>query len=210
MFVIHEETEWGELDRSLAILKPAILLLDLAFPQVGRNAGVSAIQRNNPSTKVILLTRTPKEKEGTVMLEAGAKGYCETDIDSVLLNKAVKGVLGGEIWVPRNVIPQLVEDFVSLTGRRKKHTGAKPKNLLERLTPRERQIVRIISTGASNKEIASQLSISEKTVKAHLTDIFRKFAVSDRVHLVLLVNERAPKRRSHQLALTASAEPLLN
>ena len=120
------------------------------------------------------------------MLEAGARGYCQADMDPVFLQKAVNRVAEGEVWVGRKVVAQLLQDISPLLHRQ--HLAlTEPNPALELLTPREQQVVRCIAEGASNKEIASQLHLSEKTVKAHLTSIFGKLKVSHRVHLVLLV-----------------------
>jgi DNA-binding NarL/FixJ family response regulator len=173
----------------MASLKPTILLLDLALPNLGGVGGIRAIQRLSPPTKIVLLTGTPDEKEGISALKAGARGYCNTDIDAALLKKAVEMVQKGEIWVARKLIPHLLEELASLTERRQKDSPAKPDSRLDRLTPREREIVHLIGGGASNKEIASQLKVTEGTVKAHLTAIFRKTGLSSRLQLALFVAE---------------------
>ncbi|MGH7231077.1 MAG: LuxR C-terminal-related transcriptional regulator [Nitrospiraceae bacterium] len=192
---VHEVNEFADLQRNMASLRPAVLLLDLSLSQLHGIAEVSAIQRLSPSTKIILLTKTLGEHEGTAMLEAGVKGYCHADIESGLLKKAVQMVQKGEIWVGRKFISQLLDALVSLTE--KQRTTALPKldESFERLTPREREIVQLLGVGASNKEIANQLTVTEKTVKAHMTSIFRKVGISDRLHLALFVNgHRLPQQ----------------
>lgn len=185
---VHDAADKGVLQQKLASVKPAILLLDLALPQLHGARGLSEIQQVSPSTKIILLTKAPTEKEGIAMLEAGAKGYCETNIDPLLLRKAVKMVHKGEIWVGRKVISHLLETLVSLTEQQRSRTLHELSVSLESLTPREKEIVQQIGSGASNKEIASQLHVTEKTVKAHLTSIFRKLGIPDRLQLALYVN----------------------
>ncbi|MER3422162.1 MAG: DNA-binding response regulator [Nitrospiraceae bacterium] len=191
---VHEAADRVALEHKLASVKPAILLLDLALPQLHDARGLSEIQQVSPSTRIILLTKTPSEKEGTAMLAAGARGYCETNIDPLLLKKAVKMVRKGEIWVGRKVISHLLETLVSLTEQQRSKSLHELSVSLENLTPREREIVHQIGRGASNKEIASQLHVTEKTVKAHLTSIFRKLGIPDRLQLALFVNghRRAP------------------
>ncbi len=191
--VVHEASELPDLQRSMSSLKPAVLLLDLGFPGLQDRAEVSAIQRLNPSTKIILLTKTLAEDEGTSMLEAGVKGYCSLDIDPGLLKKAVQMVQKGEIWVGRRFISQLLDALVALTEKQRTKSLPKPDESLDRLTPREREIVQLLGVGASNKEIGNQLNVTEKTVKAHFTSIFRKLGVSDRLHLALFVNGHRPE-----------------
>lgn len=190
MAAIEEVTARAALERSMTNLKPAILLLDLALPTLGGVVGVRAIQRLSPPTKIVLLTRAPDEKEGVAALKAGARGYCHVDIGPVLLKKAVEMVKKGEIWVGRMLIPHLLEELTWLTERQRKDAPANSDSRLEDLTSRQREIVHLVGSGASNKEIASRLNITEGTVKAHLTAIFRKVGLSGRLRLALFVTER--------------------
>lgn len=193
--ILHEALDRPMVEQKLAALKPVILLLDLAlFDLHGKNSFVE-LQKMSPSTRIILLTKTPTETEGTSMLEAGAKGYCSVEMDPVLLAKAVKMVQKGEVWVGRKVISHLLDTLVSLTEQQRNRSLPKEDPLLDGLTPREKEIVEQIGGGSSNKEIAQQLRVSEKTVKAHLTSIFRKMGVSDRLHLALYVNGHRPSTR---------------
>lgn len=188
-FPVYEVAERSSLERSTANMKPAILLLDLALPGLGGVEGVAAIQRLSPLTSVFLLTSTPNDREGLAALKAGARGYCGMELDAMLLRKAVTVVLKGEIWVARNVYAPLLEELTSLTERRHKEFPPNLDTRLDRLTPREREIAQLIGGGASNKEIANRLNITEATVKAHLTAIFRKLGLSDRLGLALFVTE---------------------
>lgn len=192
---IHQAATRAALERHLAALKPATLLLDLAVPKLGGIDGVRALRRLSPSTKIILLTKAPREQEGISALKAGASGYCETDLNAALLRKAVEMVQKGEIWVRRSMIPHLLEELALLTHRRNRESPAHRDRRLDRLTPRQREVVRLIGGGASNKEIASQLNVTERTVKAHLTAIFRKIGVSDRLRLALFVTEQKSATR---------------
>jgi DNA-binding NarL/FixJ family response regulator len=127
------------------------------------------------------------------MLEIGARGYCNIDIDPVLLKKAVQVVQKGEIWVGRSVISSLVQ---KLTARREslhKHSDTDAFDLSS-LTPKEREIARMVGSAASNKQIAVGLGISEATVKSHLTDIFRKLRIIDRLELALFVTSHSVRR----------------
>ncbi len=193
--ILHEAIDRPMVEQKLAALKPVILLLDLSIPDLHGHASLSELQKISPSTRIVLLTTTPTETEGTSMLEAGAKGYCSTEMDPVLLTKAVKMVQKGEVWVGRKVISHLLDTLVSLTEQQRNRSLPKADPSLDGLTPREREIVQQIGGGSSNKEIAHQLHVSEKTVKAHLTSIFRKLGVSDRLHLALYVNGHRPSIR---------------
>jgi DNA-binding NarL/FixJ family response regulator len=187
--LLQEAAARADLERRMAKLKPAVLLLDLALPALGGVGGIRAIQRFSPLTKIVLLTDTLDEKEGVSALKAGARGYCHTDIDPSLLKKAVEMVQKGEIWVGRMLTLQLLEELTSLTERGQKNSPARSDLRFSCLTPRQREIVQLVGCGATNKEIAGRLNITEGTVKAHLTGIFRKTGCPDRLRLALFVTE---------------------
>src|SRR6266550_2189102 len=106
------------------------------------------------------------------------RGYCSRKSEPALLRTAVERVRGGEIWVGRSVTGHLLEELAAVSRPRAPDAAKR----LAGLTRRERELV---AAGASNKEIAERLSIAERTVKAHLTSIFRKLGVSSRLHLAV-------------------------
>lgn len=186
--MVHEVAEQAMLERTMADLKPAILLLDLALPRLGRVAGVPTVQQLSPETKIVLLTDAPDEREGISALKAGARGYCNKNIDSPgLIVKAVETVQNGEIWVGRKVVSHLLEELAARTKRGQKGSPPKWESRLDSLTPREREVAHLIGDGATNKEIASRLNVTQRTVKAHLTAVFRKLGISNRLQLALLL-----------------------
>jgi len=176
------EVEAGpDLERTVSALDPAVILLDVgarpdaaAFATV---AGLSALGRT------IVLAGAADDALAVDALRAGASGFCARDTAAALVRKAVQLVAAGEIWVGRSVMLRLIEE---LAARRAPQAlglaGA-------RLTAREREIATEAARGASNKEIAYSLSISIKTVKTHLTSVFRKFGVSTRRQLGLALGE---------------------
>lgn len=188
-FAVQEVADRSALEASLLSTKPAVLLLDLALRRLSGVGDIPAVQKVSPSTKIILLTGAPNEKEGVYALKAGAKGYCEKGLPPALLCKAVEMVLTDQIWVGRNVVPHLLEELASLSARRLQDASAESFSQLESLTRRERAVACLVGDGASNKEIASRLSITEATVKAHLTAVFRKLGLSDRLRLALFMAE---------------------
>jgi len=189
MFKGYEAADGVALKEKLSKLKPSVLFLDLDLPQLGGIDGAAEIQPLSPSTRIILFTNKPEEKEATCVLMAGTKGYCRKDISPSLLKKAVEVVQKGEIWVGRNVIPHLLEELTSFTERSQKDSLLEDNVSLDCLTTRERQVASLVAHGSSNKEIALMLNITERTVKAHLTSVFFKLKISDRLRLALLVTE---------------------
>jgi DNA-binding NarL/FixJ family response regulator len=194
-YVIHEVADRGDLERGMTDRRPAAVLLDLTLPGLGGPPGIGEVQQARPAAKLIVLTASPDEREGIAVLKAGARGYCHRDIDGPLLGKATDVVLKGEIWVGRKLIPHLLEELTALTEQRRRETPKRSDDRLGRVTPRERQIVDLLSAGASNKEIAKRLNVTERTVKAHLTTIFRKLGLSGRLQLALFALEHGRSAR---------------
>ena len=179
---------WNEeVGRSLADSKPDLLLLDRDLPGIGGVEGLSVLHQMCPSTKIIFFTSRHDEREAVNVLKAGARGYCVKEIESSHLRKAVKVIQNGEVWVGRRIICQLLAELPSCTEKGQEDGPAQADVYLRYLTPRERQISLLVSEGSCNKEIASQLNISERTVKAHLTVVFHKLQISDRLRLGLFV-----------------------
>jgi len=196
-FALHEVAERSSLERALGALRPSAMLLDLQLPALGGIRGVEAIQRLRPATKILLLTKRPDEREGIAALKAGVRGYCDRDIDPILLAKALEVVENGEIWIGRKLIPHLLEELATL-AEQQKDAPTKLDSRLERITPRERQIVQLLSAGASNKEIAKRLDVTERTVKAHLTAVFKKLGISGRLQLALYALEQSRSSESSE------------
>jgi DNA-binding CsgD family transcriptional regulator len=124
------------------------------------------------------------------VLKAGAKGYYARYIDLSHLKKALHVIQKGEIWIQRALISSLVAALTSGTERGPGGTDSAFAAVIEGLTIRQRLVAELIGRGASNKEIASKLNICERTVKAHLTEVFRAIGVPDRLQLALLLNRR--------------------
>ncbi len=177
------------LRKRVAALKPAVLLLDIGFPGLDQIDGVRAIQSLSPATRILVLSRTPHASEELNVLKQGAMGYCYSGAKPELLLKAIQKVEQGEIWFERKSIAVLMEE---LYGAAEKSAG---KNEAFRLTAREEDIIRILVTGTSNKEIAAALKVAPATVKTHLTNIFRKTGATDRLRLALLARGSETRTR---------------
>jgi DNA-binding NarL/FixJ family response regulator len=182
---IHEARTLATIEQSVRKLKPSVLLLDGDLRNPGGIEGVRLVHRLCPSTKIIFITTNPSENEAISVLKAGAAGYCIRDIDPTLLRKAVETVQKGEVWVARHLVRRLVDEVIS------QPKVAKLGDQFHGLTPREREVVQSINVGGKNKDIGNRLNITEKTVKRHLTSIFRKLNLSDRLELALFVSRKS-------------------
>lgn len=177
---------------SLAELEPQIgkvrsdpVMLHLSLPELDGEKGVASLRRAHPDARLMVFTDRPNEDEGRRLLGAGVYGYCNTYMAPPLIAKAVDLVRLGEVWVGRRLIRSLIEDFSRVNGERLNRDAERQ---LGTLTEREAQIARLVGGAASNKQIARELDISERTVKAHVAAIFRKTETRDRLQLALLVN----------------------
>jgi two-component system, NarL family, nitrate/nitrite response regulator NarL len=159
-------------------LRPDLLLLDLMMPGVPGLEVLRSLAAYVLPTRTILLTASIESNEIVKALQLGARGVVMKDSASQLLMKAIRTVMAGQYWIGRESVTGLVETlrgqmFDRVEGR----LG---------LTRRELEIIAIVTAGYTNKEIAGRLSLSEETVKHHLTKIFRKVNVSNRLELALL------------------------
>lgn len=190
----QEVSQWEALDKTISSLDSTVVLMDLNLLRSGGVGDLSVLRRISRKARVILLSGSPSDTEGIECLKAGARGYCEMRIDGPLLRKAVDRVSDGEIWAERRLIPMLVEQYVVIAEEPRQAVAGSDRRLAL-LTRREREIARLIGAGASNRDIASRLLVSEGTVKAHLTAIFRKLGFSDRLQLGLFLANPDPRNR---------------
>jgi DNA-binding NarL/FixJ family response regulator len=159
-------------------LQPHVVLLDLAMPELDQAELMQNMKRGSPDTKSLLITPVADDARLCRALKAGAQGYVSKNASVSDLRNAVQGVLRGELWVERRLIVGILKE--------KERTGtAVSERPAESLTGREREILRSLTSGGTNKKIAETLSISEKTVKTHLNNIFRKLNVARRLEAVL-------------------------
>lgn len=192
-------TDRPTLAKGLVDVEPNVVFVDLALPSLNGVEDVAVLQRLCAAARIVVLAPAPSERQAVFALVAGARGYCQRTIAPALARKAAEVVQRGEIWIGRGVVPHLLRRIASLTASAPAAApAATPSRALptrfEFLAPRERQIALLVGSGANNKEIATQLSITEATVKAHLTSVFRKLNVSDRLRLALVVSGQRPSR----------------
>jgi len=143
------------------------------------------IRRLNPLCRVFLLSDTPNEEEGLTFLKLGIVGYANTYISAERLAEAARIVSSGAVWLGQKVMQRLILDSYA---RAKEKEASNSGKKLESLTNREREIANLIAQGQSNLEIAANLDIAERTVKAHLSSIYEKTKTGSRLNLALLIN----------------------
>lgn len=165
--------------------EPSILIIDpVIFPDNATDQ-ILAVVRLVENIHVIVVensgNRTLNQRE---LFRAGVHGFCKDDITDILLLKAVQLVLDGDYWVQRKLITQVISDLAAERSSTAS-SGSFDRALVNSLTPRELQVAQMVHMGGNNKTIARELDISERTVKAHLSAIFRKLEIENRLNLAL-------------------------
>ncbi len=197
-FPLHQVSDRQALILSLREHKPQVLFLDHSEQHFGPTQLIGKIIRMARTTRVVVLVGEPRENEAVELIKAGAKGYCSVNIRAPALRKAANAVSCGEIWIGRKLLPVLLDEFVRAanTGTvtiEPSTTAITPVRVFAGLSEREREITSLVASGQQNKFISHKLNISEKTVKAHLTMIFRKLNVAGRTQLALAVSASRPR-----------------
>ncbi len=167
-------------------LKPDILLLDLAMPRMPGLETLRELSQQGSPVRTILLTAAIEKRQIVEALQMGARGVIMKDAATTLLMKGIRTVMNGQFWVGREAVADMVTYL-----REKAAQQPPPPAKAYGLTKRELEILSTIVSGLSNKEIAQKFSLSEDTVKHHLTNIFDKVGVSSRLELALFaINHR--------------------
>ena len=145
---------------------------------------VSRVHGARPELPVVALDLAPAREVATAVFEAGARGYCHALATAPMLNQVAVVVSYGGMWVG----PEILSRLVAVT-----QCGLSAGDLtvhLDQLSPREREVAEEVARGGTNKEVARQLGITERTVKAHLAAAFGKLGVRDRLQLALALQTR--------------------
>ena len=166
----------GEADNGLQLLslleecRPDVVLLDINMPKMNGLQTLEALRQKNDTTKVLMLTIHNEVDYLLRAVEIGVNGYVLKDSESSVLKKAISVVNEGETYIEPALTPLLKERLEKADGQ----------GMEDALTKREIEVLKLLAEGLFNKEIAYKLSISEKTVKNHVSNIFKKIDVSDR------------------------------
>jgi DNA-binding NarL/FixJ family response regulator len=179
-------------DEALAVVdaaRPAVVLMDLRMPVMDGIEATVRLREKHPDIPVLALTTFDDDANLFGALRAGAAGYLLKDVAPDTLVGAIQAATRGEAFLQSTVTGRVVEAFARLM----ESGGMRAEALVVPLSPREREILAVLASGASNKEIADKLCLAEGTVKNHVTNILTKLDVRDRTQAVI---------RARQLGLT--------
>ena len=169
--VIGEASDGEECLQKLEKVKPDVLLLDINMPKLNGIEVLEEIKRKKINVKVLILTVHNEVDYLIRAVDIGVDGYILKDSESAELKKAIMTVMDGESYIQPKLIPMLNKRLITRDSDKEK---------LESLTGREKEVLIEVANGMFNKEISTSLHISERTVKNHISNIFKKLDVSDR------------------------------
>ncbi len=176
--VIGEAADGNEAVREALRLDPDVILMDLVMPELDGVGAMRRLRAEAPRCRVIVLTSFLDEERLLPAIQAGAAGYLLKNAQPTELARAIHAAQRGETIIDPTAAARLVEAIADSATR----VIAEP----ERLTRREREVLELIAAGRSNKRIAFELGISEKTVKTHVGHLLAKLGVTDRTQAALL------------------------
>ena len=165
--VVGEAEDGKEALAKARELKPDLILMDINMPHCSGLETVSAIKRELPDVKIIMLTVHDQDVNLFEAIKRGAEGFLSKNVRAKALLDSLRGVMKGEAAISGSMAGKILKEFARLAGIEAGHIAGQ-------LTPREKEVLQKISEGLSNREIGLSLSISENTVKAHVTNILGK------------------------------------
>lgn len=176
--VVGEAQTGEEATAQVERITPDVVLMDIRMPGIGGVRATWLIRQAHPETRVIVLTAHRQDELVLQAMAAGARGYVLKEAPSAQLIDAIRKVHRGEALLDPTDLCQVLNEFQRLSARPRKDPFAE-------LTPRQLDILRLVARGATNREIASELSLSEKTVKNNLSIIFRALQVDSRTEAAI-------------------------
>jgi two-component system, NarL family, response regulator NreC len=178
MEIVGEASNGSEAVEKAAETRPDVVLMDIGMPGFSSFEATRQIRRNRPETKILFLTMYDDEDYLVEGMEVGGSAYVLKDSPAPQLVAAIRDIQRGGSYLSPRMLSQLVDDFRS----RIKSTSRTPR--FATLTPREREVLKLLAEGNSTKEIASELNLSVKTVEAHKFNLMRKLDIHTKAQLV--------------------------
>ena len=180
--VVGEAQDGQDAIQKVRTLEPDVILMDVSMPRMGGVEATRQIKREFPHIGIIALTMYDEQQYIFDLVRAGATGYLLKDTESAQIVEAIRAIYRGESLIHPSVASKILAEF-SLLAQKK---GKKPSWEDHDLTEREVTVLRLVADGKTNKEIANNLDLSEKTVKNHVRNIFHKLQVYDRTQAAIL------------------------
>jgi len=185
--VTESVSDVEQLHQRLNGSRDLLVILHLDMPGVEAVDLVSDLLRRHPSTRIFSMTSRPEPGQGVELARAGVRGYGNCWMHPRTLSQSASLIQAGEVWLGLEVIQHLIKGVSDGRAADRKENSQFSSRLSD-LTAREHEIAQRVASGESNKLIGYELGITERTVKAHLGNIFQKTGTRNRLQLALLIN----------------------
>jgi DNA-binding NarL/FixJ family response regulator len=176
--VVGEGVDGRDAVEKARLLKPDVILMDIAMPGLNGLEATKQVRRDDPNARVLVLTMYERDEYIAQMLEAGAAGYVLKKVAGSELVYAIRSIHQGGTFLYPSITKRLVEDYL-----RRVESGEE-RSTFDSLTDREREVLQLIAEGHTNKEIADVLKLSSRTVQNHRAHIMEKLGMHDRGELI--------------------------
>src|SRR5262245_42999559 len=173
--VVGEASDGGQAIALADSLQPDVVLMDLLMPNVDGLTAIASIRGSHAETDIVAVTSFIEEEKVTAALEAGASGYLLKDASADEVADAIRAAFAGEVHPD----PQVARVLAQRMRARRDEPPTEP------LTAREQEVLRLLARGAANKEIAAELSITERTARTHVSNILGKLGLASRTQAAL-------------------------
>jgi DNA-binding NarL/FixJ family response regulator len=195
--IVGEASNGVEALAQVAATQPDVVLMDVRMPQMTGVEATRALRERGDRPRILVLTTFDDDQYVFDALRAGAAGYVLKDLPAADLAAAIRTVHNGGVHLDPSVASKVVAELARLHAPAAPEPGVPPavlspqsSILADDLTPREREVLRLLATGASNREIGAQLFISEGTVKNHISNILGRLGLRDRTQAAIYAKER--------------------
>ena len=179
MDVVGEASNGLEAVEKARALKPDLILMDVNMPQMNGLEATRLIKAERPETKIVILTVSDDDENMFEAIKSGAQGYLLKSLQSQAFFELLNGVAQGEAPISRGIATKILGEFARHLQQDETQAAGK-----EDLTEREKEVLRLVAEGSTNRDIASQLNVTENTVKYHLKNILEKLHLRNRAQAV--------------------------
>ena len=183
--VIGEATNGEDAIRQTDLLRPDVILMDVRMPTMDGITATKFILEQHPTIRILILTTFNDDEYVAGAMRAGASGYLLKD-DTEVLYQAIKTAHAGVFQFSKEIAQTIVQQLKQINNHNKEK---KQNSIVNLLTSREREVVELVAKGATNREVAQELVISENTVKNHISNILGRLDLRDRVQIVIFAYE---------------------
>jgi len=183
----YETSSYDTIDSLISAVEhqqPDLILCHQCLLEKDQSKALEALIKIAPDSKNLIYGPRQSIDIQIMALKQGARGYFDESLPPSKLYDALQVVLHGEVWVERHVIPSLIDELSHTPKMTQQQSEA-----VDSLTPKELEVAKFVSHGATNKMIAHNMAITERTVKAHLTTIFHKMDITDRLSLAIFFRD---------------------